>query len=96
MSLMKSGVDSGECTEAAPSALYPMRHCAPTLLSMQIREGRIQEFRSVWKEEFGEELSVDQARHEALLLLELYLALAEPLPQERSTGSNAMENGLDS
>ncbi len=58
---------------------------------MQISEERLQEFGRLWKDEFGEELSVEQARHEAALLLELYSALAEPLPSERQPRPNAKE-----
>jgi hypothetical protein len=54
-----------------------------TLEYVNISEQRIQEFRKLWKEAFDEELSLDQARHEASLLLELYAALAESLPSEQ-------------
>ena len=37
----------------------------------------IEEFRELWKKEFKEELTMDQARSEARRLMEFYLLLAK-------------------
>ena len=47
---------------------------------MDLEERDIKEFQDIWQQEFGETLSPEQARLEASLLLELYSALARPLP----------------
>ena len=46
---------------------------------MRLSDKRLQEFRELWSGSFGEQLSIEQARHEALLLMELYAMLATPL-----------------
>ncbi len=51
---------------------------------MLLTDADIEEFRAIWREEFGEEITVDQARHEAMLLLEIYAALDEPLPSAQA------------
>lgn len=43
---------------------------------MDLTEADIQEFATLWRQEFGEELSPDAARSEATRFLELYLLLA--------------------
>ena len=50
---------------------------------MRLSEERSDMFRKLWSEVFGEELSTDEARQKAALLVELYASLAEPLPRER-------------
>lgn len=47
---------------------------------MVLTDDEIREFIELWAREFGEELSPDEARHQALLLLQLYGCLARPLP----------------
>jgi len=42
----------------------------------------IQEFIDMWEREFGERLTMDQARAEANGLIELCLAMSMPLPNE--------------
>jgi len=49
---------------------------------MQLGDDDIREFTDLWKQEFGETLTKDEARHHASQLLELYALLARPL--ERS------------
>jgi hypothetical protein len=46
---------------------------------MQLSDHDIREFQVIWQQEFGETLSPDQARREALLLLELYGCIADTL-----------------
>ncbi len=40
-------------------------------------------FEAVWKHDFGEELTDDEARHHAQKLLTLYAALAKEMPREK-------------
>ena len=47
---------------------------------MQLEESEVKEFAELWKREFNEDLSLDAARLQASLLLELYVRLARPLP----------------
>jgi hypothetical protein len=49
---------------------------------MDIPEETITDFIRGWKQEFGEELSRDEARSQASRLLDFFLKLAEPLPSE--------------
>jgi hypothetical protein len=51
---------------------------------MNISQESLDEFRVIWKEEVKEDISDDFARERAGELLELYLALSEPLPVGRS------------
>ena len=51
---------------------------------MMIAKGRLEEFRRLYKEALGEEVSEDEAREITSRLVELYMMLAEPLPSERS------------
>ena len=44
---------------------------------MQLSKESLAEFVRIWKDEFGEELSLDEARIRAERLLEFYLLLAQ-------------------
>lgn len=50
---------------------------------MHLSDEDIREFREIWKREFHEELTIEEARHHASRLLELYALLAKPTPKER-------------
>lgn len=43
---------------------------------MQFEDADIEEFVALWKEEFGETISPEEARHRALQVMELYVLLA--------------------
>jgi hypothetical protein len=47
---------------------------------MQLGDAEVQEFAALWREEFGETLSPEEARCEASRLLTLYAALARREP----------------
>jgi hypothetical protein len=49
---------------------------------MKLSDEDIAEFQEVWKRAFGEDLDAGEARNIAHNLLELYAALARPLPSE--------------
>jgi len=49
---------------------------------MPLRAEDIEEFRQIYKEEFGETLSTEEARATASRVLHLYKVLARPLPSE--------------
>jgi len=51
---------------------------------MQVDDQDIREFAGIWKLEFNEDLSDDEARHHASQLLELFWLLARPLPSEEA------------
>ncbi len=51
---------------------------------MDLSDDEVTEYARLWAQEFGEELSDDDARHHATRLLELYLALAGEPPAEES------------
>ena len=51
---------------------------------MNISQESLNEFKTIWKEEFKEDISNDLARERAGELLELYAMLSEPLPKEKS------------
>lgn len=53
-----------------------------TLCQMQLTDKDLHEFCALWKAEFDEELSLDEARHCASQLLELCALLIRPLPSE--------------
>ena len=56
---------------------------------MNLTEKDLQEFIGIWKREFGETITLDQARHEGTLLLELYYTVGQMLPGERRKGIDA-------
>lgn len=49
---------------------------------MKFTDPDIQEFANIWKEEFGETLTLDEARIEASLFMELCRLIVQPLPGE--------------
>lgn len=49
---------------------------------MHLDEASLREFAEIWQEEFGETISLDEARHQASRLLELYALLYRPTPEE--------------
>lgn len=51
---------------------------------MPITNKRLEELRGLYKEEFGEEIDLEEAQEMAQRLVELYMMLAEPLPSERA------------
>ncbi len=50
---------------------------------MDLTQADLDAFKAIWKREFNEELTDDEARHEAQQLLELYGAIADGLCRER-------------
>lgn len=59
---------------------------------MQLEEADIREFADLWREEFGEEISLGEARAHASQLLELYSLLAEPSREARSESPEDRSN----
>ena len=53
---------------------------------MKLSDEDIAEFREIWKRVFGEDISAGEARNIGHNLLELYAALARPLPSELVSG----------
>jgi len=49
---------------------------------MSISDERVRDFIRVYKEEFGDDLSIDQGREMLTRLVVLYQLLARPLPDE--------------
>ncbi len=54
---------------------------------MTLGNDDLSEFAELWREEFKENLSLDEARHYATSLVELYTLLARPLPDARGSRS---------
>jgi len=50
------------------------------LSCMHLTDPDLQEFIEAWKEEFQEVISMDEARHSASMLMELFALLIEALP----------------
>jgi hypothetical protein len=50
---------------------------------MRLSPKAIQEFKEIWKAEFGEELSDTAAEEHGLRLLRLFKIITQPLPQMR-------------
>ena len=51
---------------------------------MAVSHEDLREFMRLYKEEFGTEITEDEAREMASRLINLYLKLMEPLPSERT------------
>jgi len=59
---------------------------------MQLTEEDIREFGAIWKRAFNEDIPLAEARHRASQILELYAALAKPLPSERRSYSPSTDD----
>jgi hypothetical protein len=55
---------------------------------VKLTDQDLKEFCQIWKEEFDEEISIEEARQHASSLLELYSVLARPLPSELASEEN--------
>jgi hypothetical protein len=55
---------------------------------MKLEDADIEEFIALWKEEFGESISLDEARHRASQVMELYALLATSSWQGQSHQAN--------
>ena len=80
---MESAARRGhKLSSPAISPAFPFPHRCTILRLMNLDEIDVQEFSRLWSEEFYEEISMNEARQYASALLELYVALARPLPGE--------------
>lgn len=68
--------------QASKSAPSPCYRDSSTIFWMQLTEGDIREFQAVWRSVFNEELSAADASYHFSGLVELYRALARPLPAD--------------
>jgi len=59
---------------------------------MELTDEDLGEFVAIWKEEFGEIISMDEGRHAASQLLELYTLLGRPLPSEGSHDNSSVSD----
>ena len=50
---------------------------------MKVTDEALQEYRRLWRKEFGEDITLEEARDITTRLLALYEALCMPLPEER-------------
>ncbi|HVM77191.1 MAG TPA: type II toxin-antitoxin system RelE/ParE family toxin [Candidatus Paceibacterota bacterium] len=55
------------------------RHCGANIM---VSEKALQEFKKIWREEFGEEISDQKALDEATALLALFDAIYRPIKKE--------------
>ncbi len=55
---------------------------------MQVSDERLQEFQCIYKEEYGEEISLPQAREMVQRLLTLYTILKRPRPGDGAPASS--------
>ena len=53
---------------------------------MQFSDQDLEEYQQIWKEEFHEEISQENARHSASMLMELFVLLSPPLPEASPDG----------
>ena len=61
---------------------------------MSLSDDDIQAFADIWKLQFGEELTPEQARIEAQRLVDFYAALAEPLPGEEEPDDDVTNESI--
>ena len=52
------------------------------LALMNLTEDDLQEFREIWRKEFDEPITAEDARQRAIALLDLYVLLSSPEPEE--------------
>jgi hypothetical protein len=58
---------------------------------MDLTDEDITEFANIWEKEFGERLSIGQARIEANNLMELAWLVVQPLPGEQGYGKTDLD-----
>jgi hypothetical protein len=56
-------------------------------MGMLFTDAELQEYKEIWREEFQESISVDEARHSASMLMELLALLLEQTPGASSPTS---------
>jgi hypothetical protein len=61
---------------------FAIVHSAPTIAPMDLDERDVREFAEIWKKEFKEDLTLEEARRNGSQLVELFSLLAKPLPSE--------------
>lgn len=61
-------------------SLWLVQGARDSVGTMDLTEEDISEYVTLWKEEFGEDISRADARHSASQFLELYSLLSRPLP----------------
>ena len=64
--------------------IFPTALQRDTLSCMQVKEDEIFEFMEIWREEFRESITVEDARQCATALLDLYALLTSSWSEERS------------
>jgi hypothetical protein len=74
---------SNKPTKTANYDAFVYFYSHPRMQRMEIDEQDIREFTEIWKREFKEDLSPDEARSSATRLLELFWLLAQPLSSEK-------------
>ena len=72
---------------------YPSKVDAMTT-PQQLSRQAIDEFKAIYKEEFGQDLSDDEAQEIALRLLRFFGILGQPLPGETSAETPARSRDL--
>ena len=60
----------------------PVVPCEAKSRAFMLSEQSLQEFKQIWKEEFGEEISDDFAMEQATQLLTLFDAIYRPIKKE--------------
>lgn len=58
---------------------------------MLFTDAELQEYQEIWKREFQESISIDEARHSASMLMELFVLLLEQSP---GSSPQTSENSL--
>lgn len=60
---------------------------------IRLSDKAIKEYQAIYREEFGEELSVEQAQEQGLRLLRLFRILVQPLPDRLEAEVLSTKNG---
>jgi hypothetical protein len=53
----------------------------PQVAHIMVSEKALQEFKNIWREEFGEDISDEKALEEATALLTMFDAIYRPIPK---------------
>jgi hypothetical protein len=60
---------------------------------MQISDDRLAELQRIYKDEYGEDITIEEAREIAQRLLTLYGILMRPLPGDMKSGNDESRKG---
>lgn len=80
-------------TSGANSTAFPSQSLRYTLYCMILTEEDLHAFQKIWKKVFHEEISMEEARHIAAGVMELYSIIGQPRNQRPHSEADQQKRG---